>query len=146
MQRATAIAATAGSDAALFLPRWIGRVLEGGLPVGAGLRAAPGGRQAVYKAGPYVVRVRLEAPTRDGRCVVLGQVEPPPSAPVVDALPVLATVGTRVLARTTTNRHGEFDLTCDAAGWFWLQVVVHEGARRLELPLVELLSASADQH
>ena len=146
MQRAFAIAGTA-PDPVSSLPHWLGQLIQGGLqPALAGLRsaAAQDQRQAVFHAGPYAVTVRVEDDGGDATCAIIGQITARDTARDVATLPVLATVNGRVLERTETNAHGEFELTCNAVRQLRLQVVVEAGTRRVELPLARLLPTAPD--
>lgn len=147
LQRALAIAHVEVPDPVSLLPRWLGQMIDTGWqPAQAGLRsaAAQDQRQGLFHAGPYAVRVRVEEEPRDTTCTVLGQIEARSRARDVAALPVLISVGARVLARTDTNDHGEFAVSCEAVPQLWLQVVVDGGTRRIDLPLSRLLTSSPE--
>ena len=73
-------------------------------------------RQLLYKAGRYIIRLRLE-PTEDAeRMFLVGQIvdELDPRGPLQD-IAVLALDGRRTLDRTLTNEMGEFVLEPKAA-------------------------------
>jgi anti-sigma factor RsiW len=147
LQRAMAIAHAAVPDPVSLLPRWLGQMIDTGWkPAQAGLRsaAAQDQRQGLFHAGPYAVRVRVEDEPRETTCTVLGQIEARGRERDVAALPVLISVGARVLARTDTNDHGEFEVSCEAMPQLRLQVVVEGGARRVDLPLARLLASSPE--
>lgn len=69
------------------------------------------GRQSVYQHESMTIDILMDTEQGSGRLLVTGQVlsAPPDDAPQAD-LPVLLISGTRILARTTTDRFGEFTL------------------------------------
>lgn len=138
MQRAFDVFVPA-ADSRLSLPRWLGALMGGAEPALAGLRSgAADERQGEFRAGPYTVRLRVDVDPRDTTCAIVGQVDGPADS-VVDHLPVLVTVGTRVLQQAETNAHGEFECVCEALPQLRVQVVVEGGSRRVELPLTRFL-------
>jgi hypothetical protein len=86
-------------------------------PQPAGVRtagAAP--RQLLYKAGRYMIRLRLETATDTERLSIVGQlVDEHHSPAAVQDIAVLALKGGKTLDRTLTNHLGEFVLEPDAA-------------------------------
>lgn len=86
-------------------------------PQPAGVRnagAAP--RQLLYKAGRYMIRLRLEPAADAERLSIVGQLvdEQDPAAALKD-IAVIALQGRKTLDRTLTNNLGEFVLEPDAA-------------------------------
>ncbi len=79
-------------------------------PLAAGVRSAgPAPRQLLYKAGRYMIKLRLEAAPDAERVSIAGQIldeQDPPAA--VQDIAVLAMKGSRTLDRTLTNHLGEF--------------------------------------
>ncbi|WP_239489631.1 zf-HC2 domain-containing protein [Luteitalea sp. TBR-22] len=144
MQRAFDIFAATSADSRLSLPRWLGALVGSAEPALAGLRADPavGDRQGEFRAGPYTVRLRVDVDPRDTTCAIVGQVDGD-AGRTVDGLPVLVTVGARVLQQAATNAHGEFECVCEALPQLRVQVVVEGGARRVELPLNRFLEDGA---
>lgn len=86
-------------------------------PQRVGVRAsgeAP--RQLLYKAGRYMIRLRLEPADDAERMSIVGQIldEQDPAGALQD-IAVLALKGSKTLDRTLTNHLGEFVLEPDAA-------------------------------
>jgi hypothetical protein len=85
-------------------------------PLPSGVRAsAPSARQMLFRAGPYVVKLRMEE-AATGRTSIVGQIhdEQEPASPLHDVA-VLAAGGRKTLDRTVTNEWGEFLLEPEAA-------------------------------
>jgi hypothetical protein len=85
-------------------------------PLPAGVRAtSPGPRQMLFRAGPYVVKLRLEPQTGGSRTAIMGQIvdEQDPSQSLHDVA-VLAQANKKTLDRTFTNELGEFLLEPEA--------------------------------
>ncbi len=81
-------------------------------PLPAGVRAAGGSpRQLLYKAGRYLIMLRVEPAAGSDRMAVVGQIldEENPQRALED-LAVLALCGDETVERTLTNRLGEFQL------------------------------------
>jgi hypothetical protein len=78
--------------------------------------AGPTPRQLLYKAGRYMIRLRLEPAADTERMSIVGQlVDEHPSPAAVQDIAVLALKGGKTLDRTLTNHLGEFVLEPDAA-------------------------------
>ena len=76
----------------------------------------PTPRQLLYKAGRYMIRLRLEPAADTERMSIVGQlVDEHPSPAAVQDIAVLALKGGKTLDRTLTNHLGEFVLEPDAA-------------------------------
>lgn len=93
-------------------------------PLAAGVRASgPSPRQVLYKAGHYLIRLRVEASAGSDRLSVVGQIldEGSPSR-AVENLAVLVLNGDETVERTLTNHLGEFLLEPDPAESLWLSV------------------------
>lgn len=144
MQRAFDIFVPAGADARLSLPRWLATLVGGAEPALAGLRSSSVAdqRQGEFRAGPYTIRLRVDVEPRDTTCAIVGQIDAA-SGRDVAGLPVLVTVGGRVLQQAETNTHGEFECVCEAMPQLRVQVVVEDGARRVEVPLTRFLEDGA---
>jgi hypothetical protein len=86
-------------------------------PQPMGVRGAgPTPRQLLYKAGRYMIRLRLEPAADAERLSIVGQlVDEHPSPAAVQDIAVLALKGGKTLDRTLTNHLGEFVLEPDAA-------------------------------
>jgi len=86
-------------------------------PQVAGVRTAGGSpRQLLYKAGRYMIRLRLEPTADTERMSIVGQlVDEHHSPAAVQDIAVLALKGGKTLDRTLTNHLGEFVLEPDAA-------------------------------
>jgi hypothetical protein len=86
-------------------------------PQPMGVRGAgPTPRQLLYKAGRYMIRLRLEPAADAAHMSIVGQlVDEHPSPAAVQDIAVLALKGGKTLDRTLTNHLGEFVLEPDAA-------------------------------
>lgn len=97
-------------------------------PLLAGMRASAGvpGRQLLYKAGRYTIKLQVEAAARE-RVSIVGQIldDQEPAGGLRD-IAVLALGGSRTLDRTVTNPLGEFHLEPDATDKLQLSVDVPE--------------------
>lgn len=144
MQRALAIFVPEGADARLSLPRWLATLIGGAEPALAGLRSSSlaDHRQGEFRAGPYTVRLRVDVEPRDTTCAIVGQIDAAAGQDVA-GLPVLVTIGGRVLQQAETNIHGEFECVCEAVPQLRVQVVVDGGSRRVEVPLTRFLEDGA---
>ena len=100
-------------------------------PQPMGVRGAgPTPRQLLYKAGRYMIRLRLEPAADAERLSIVGQlVDEHPSPAAVQDIAVLALKGGKTLDRTLTNHLGEFVLEPDAAEDLRLCVGVAEIGR-----------------
>jgi hypothetical protein len=95
-------------------------------PLPAGVRAAgPSLRQLVYKAGPYVLRLRVEPAGDSDRVSIVGQVldDTNPTRTLANVA-VRALRGPDTMDRTLTNTLGEFHLEPEAADNLRLSVGV----------------------
>jgi len=73
-------------------------------------------RQFVYQHESITIDILLETAHASGRLLLTGQVlSARPDGPLQADLPVLLTSGTKTLARTTTDRFGEFNLEFEPA-------------------------------
>ncbi|HEV7500856.1 MAG TPA: hypothetical protein VGQ33_12670 [Vicinamibacteria bacterium] len=88
-------------------------------PLAAAVRATgPSPRQLLYKAGRYVIRLRLEPALDTERMSIMGQLVDEhigPTTGAVQDIAVLVMKGRKTLDRTLTNHLGEFLLEPDAA-------------------------------
>ena len=106
-------------------------------PLPAGVRttgAFP--RQLLYKAGRYLIMLRVEPAAASDRLSVVGQIldEANPQRALED-LAVLALRGDETVERTLTNRQGEFELEPNPAESLRLSVGVPElGSVNVPLP------------
>jgi CheY-like chemotaxis protein len=98
-------------------------------PSTGGIRSLrPSVRQLVYQHESMTIDILVEAEQGSGRLLLTGQVlsARPDDAPPAD-LPVLLISGTRTLARTTTDRYGEFTLEFEPAVDAGLEIRLVEG-------------------
>ena len=105
-------------------------------PLAAGVRASgPSPRQMLYKAGTYVVRLRVE-PADENRLSIVGQVvdDGEPGRELRD-LAVLVLNGKETVDRTLTNHLGEFALDPEPADNLRLSVGVPD-RNPLTVPLL----------
>jgi hypothetical protein len=97
-------------------------------PLPAGVRAAgPSPRQVLYKAGRYLIMLRVEPSAGSDRLSVVGQIldEVHPTR-AVENVAVLVLNGDETVERTLTNRLGEFELEPDPAESLRISVGVPE--------------------
>ncbi|HZM52492.1 MAG TPA: hypothetical protein VFE68_18455 [Vicinamibacteria bacterium] len=116
-------------------------------PQPMGVRGAgPTPRQLLYKAGRYMIRLRLEPAADAERLSIVGQlVDEHPSPAAVQDIAVLALKGGKTLDRTLTNHLGEFVLEPDAAEDLRLCVGVAEiGTFTVEPRLATTAKTSGD--
>jgi len=106
-------------------------------PLPAGVRTAGlSPRQLLYKAGPYLIMLRVELAAGSDRLSVVGQIldEANPKR-AVENLAVLVFSGEETVERTLTNRLGEFQLEPDPAEGLRISVGVPEiGSVNVPLP------------
>ncbi len=109
-------------------------------PVPAGVRVVgPSARRLLYRAGRYLVLLRLEPGADSDRLSLVGQIvdEGFPKKPLHD-LTVLVSNGRRTVDRTLTNRFGEFLLQPEPVKDLRLSVQAPEiGSFVVPLPPVE---------
>jgi hypothetical protein len=105
-------------------------------PLAAGVRAVgPSPRQMLYKAGTYVVRLRVE-PADEDRLSIVGQiVDDGEPGRVLRDLAVLVLNGKETVDRTLTNHLGEFALDPEPADNLRLSVGVPD-RHPLTVPLL----------
>jgi hypothetical protein len=79
----------------------------------AGIRSSQSSRQLVYSAGKLFIDLRIER--RSGRVTIVGQAQRPShGVPGVVGRTILMMRGTTTIARTTSNRFGEFQFALDS--------------------------------
>ncbi len=95
----------------------------------AGMRGSSGamGRQLLYKAGRYTIKLQVEPGIGKERPSIVGQIldEQDPTGGLRD-IAVVALKGSKTLDRTITNQLGEFRLEPGATGRLQLSVDVPE--------------------
>lgn len=117
-------------------------------PRAAGLRATgTTARQLLYKAGRYMIRLRLEPADDAERMSIVGQIlDEQDPAGVLQDIAVLALKGSKTLDRTLTNHLGEFVLEPDAAENLRLCVGVAEiGTFTVQAPRRPGKTATGDE-
>jgi hypothetical protein len=83
-------------------------------PVAAGVRGSPAGaRQLAYQYKKTIIDVSIEFAEGSSRMSLAGQVLDSERKGKNESLPVLLVNEAGTLARTTTNRYGEFQMECD---------------------------------
>lgn len=108
-------------------------------PAQAGVRSSSANpRQLLFGSGDYRVDLRIEPQDDVDKVALLGQVLHAKN-PGKDLGPVVVslTEGNRVLAKSQTNRLGEFQLQCDLTPSLELRLMLPEA--QLAIPLVEPL-------
>ena len=139
VQMARATFALQGPDKVQILPRLVARLVYDSFrdPLPAGVRMQHRlCRQALYEAGRYSVDVRLEHERGCARINLVGQIadREQPTTNLGD-VPVLLMSGKAVIARTLSNRFGEFQMDYEPARRIWLYVPVEQRGKGLEVPL-----------
>jgi hypothetical protein len=96
--------------------------------------------QAVYHAGDYAIEVQIEREPESAEMAVVGQVVNRDSSGVVLAdVPVLLMARSKVVARTQSNRFGEFCLVCRVQQGLKLCMQIEEIGKRVEIPLTRIM-------
>jgi hypothetical protein len=118
-------------------------------PLPAGVRAAgPSPRQVLYKAGRYLIMLRVEPSADSDRLSVVGQIldEMHPKK-AVENVAVLVLNGDEAVERTLTNRLGEFQLEPDPAESLRISVGVPEiGSLSVPWPMVGTRAQGKVEH
>ena len=122
-----------------ILPRIVAKLVYDSFrdPLPAGVRMQHRlSRQALYEAGRYSVDVRLEHERGCARINLVGQIadREQPTTDLGD-VPVLLMSGKAVIARTLSNRFGEFQMEYEPARHLWLYVTVEQRGKGLEVRL-----------
>jgi hypothetical protein len=144
LQMARAVFSRFQPASVIRLPRLLARLVQDGLaqPLPVGVRGhGRATRWVRYEAAEVLVHLRLDE--RPGRSAVTlaGQLlEPGSFAAPMSRRPVVITSGRRVLAATSTNRHGEFLVDCAPAGQMRLHIPVDGCTRRVEIALDTLVT------
>jgi hypothetical protein len=114
-------------------------------PCPAGLRSSwQVGWQALYRAGDCSLDVRIEPDLRSSRAALIGQIlnHASPELRMSD-VPVCLKSGSRVVAETTSNQFGEFQLEYDQQRRLQLCVRLDGGAKRIVAPLRRIAAEGA---
>ena len=124
-----------------ILPRMVARLVYDSFrdPLPAGVRTQHRiSRQAIYEAGRYSVDVRLEHERGCARINLVGQIadREQPATNLGD-VPVLLMSGKAVMARTLSNRFGEFHMEYEPGRRIWLYVPIEQRRKGLEVRLGE---------
>lgn len=104
----------------------------------AGVRSsAERSRQLLYGSATYRIDVRIEPQIDSEKVVLIGQVlnSAEPKQRLVD-VPVSLWKGRKMLAVSTTNHQGEFQIECEMDSSFRLMITL-PGQREVSLPLIE---------
>jgi hypothetical protein len=107
-------------------------------PVMAGVRSSTGRpRQLLYGTATYRIDVRIEPQIDSEKVVLIGQIlnSAEPKERLAD-LPVSLWKGRKMLAVSTTNHQGEFQIECEMDSSFRLMITL-PGQREVSLPLIE---------
>ena len=115
------------------------------VPAPAGMRASwQVGWQALYRAGDCSLDLRIEPELQSSRAAVIGQISNHvlPEIEMAD-IPIRLRSGSLIVAETTSNRFGEFQMEYEQQGRLQLCVYLDGGARRIQVPLKKLV---ADKH
>jgi hypothetical protein len=111
-------------------------------PLPVGIRAQDRlTRRAMYAAGPFLVDLRFEQDPESPVLSLVGQLAARGEAATEPSgRPVLLTAGDDIVARTVTNRFGEFQMEYEPAPRLRLFVPLDRATGRIELPLGRLTS------
>jgi hypothetical protein len=107
-------------------------------PALAGVRsAASRSRQLLYGTATYRIDVRIDPQIDSDRVVLIGQIlnSAEPKERLAD-VPVTVWKGKKMLASSTTNHQGEFQIECEMDSSFRLMITL-PGQREVSLPLIE---------
>jgi hypothetical protein len=107
-------------------------------PVLAGVRSSAGrSRQLLYGTATYRIDVRIEPQIDSEKVVLIGQIlnSVEPKERLAD-VPVSLWKGRKMLAVSTTNHQGEFQIECEMDSSFRLMITL-PGQREVSLPLIE---------
>ena len=114
-------------------------------PCPVGLRSSwQVGWQALYRAGDCSLDVRIEPDLRSSRAALIGQISNhvTPDLRMGD-VPVCLKAGNRVVAETTSNQFGEFQLEYDQQKRLQLCIQLDGGLKRIVAPLRKIASEGA---
>jgi hypothetical protein len=114
-------------------------------PCPVGLRSSwQVGWQALYRAGDCSLDVRIEPDLRSSRAALIGQISnhASPDSRMGD-LPVCLKSGSRVVAETTSNQFGEFQLEYDQQKRLQLCIRLEGGEKRIVAPLRRIAAEGA---
>ncbi len=107
-------------------------------PALAGVRSSAGrSRQLLYGTATYRIDVRIEPQIDSEKVVLIGQIlnSAEPKERLSD-VPVSLWKGRKMLAVSTTNHQGEFQIECEMDSSFRLMITL-PGQREVSLPLIE---------
>jgi hypothetical protein len=107
-------------------------------PALAGVRSSAGrSRQLLYGTTTYRIDVRIEPQIDSDKVVLIGQIlnSAEPKDRLAD-VPVSLWKGRKMLAVSTTNHQGEFQIECEMDSSFRLMITL-PGQREVSLPLIE---------
>ena len=130
-----------------MLPRMAARMVFDSFrePLPAGMRAGHRiSRQVLFEAGDYALDLRLEHERGSSYVTLVGQIanRKDPSLRMPD-LPVFLLSARQIVARAFSNPFGEFQMEYKPKGRLRLFVPVEDWAKRIEVTLSGLLTASA---
>jgi hypothetical protein len=96
--------------------------------------------QTVHHAGDYAIELQIEREPESSEMAVVGQVVHRGSSGVVPAdVPVLLMARGKVVARTQSNRFGEFCLVARAQQGLRVCMRIEELGMRVEIPLTRIM-------
>lgn len=107
-------------------------------PALVGVRsAASRSRQLLYGTANYRIDVRIEPQIDSEKVVLIGQIlnSAEPKERLAD-VPITLWKGRKMLAVSTTNHQGEFQIECEMDSSFRLMITL-PGQREVSLPLIE---------
>ncbi len=114
-------------------------------PCPVGLRSSwQVGWQALYRAGDCSLDVRIEPDLRSSRAALIGQISNhvTPDLRMGD-VPVCLKSGSRIVAETTSNQFGEFQLEYDQQKRLQLCIRLEGGSKRIIAPLRRIAAEGA---
>jgi hypothetical protein len=139
VQMARAIFALQRPEKVQILPRIVAKLVYDSFrdPLPAGVRMQHRiNRQALYQAGRYSVDVRLEHERGATRVTLVGQIaDRERTAENLGEVPVWLMSGKAVIARTVSNRFGEFQMEYGPTRHLWLFVPIEQRGKGIEVRL-----------
>ena len=144
VRRAKVVHALQDPQAIRSLPRILARLVYDSFrePLPAGVRSQQRlSREALYHAGRFEVDLRLEREKDTGQVTIVGQIasrtEP---AKEMSGVPVFLASKKEIMARTVSNRFGEFQAQYQPQRHMRLYVLVNNTGEKIEISLDRLMA------
>jgi anti-sigma factor RsiW len=91
--------------------------------------------ELVYEAGDYSIELQIEREPDSAAVAIVGAIANRAGAAAVRDIPVLLVAGNRLMARSETNRSGEFWLTASVQPRMRICVPIEDTQYRVDIPL-----------